>query len=58
MYATPEVGTAYNAGLFVDCLLLFYAIATVLQLYHGGDIMTEMRRVKARAYTFIKSGNL
>ena len=25
-------------------LLLFYAIATVLQLYHGGDMMFEIRR--------------
>ena len=24
--------------------MLFYAIATVLQLYHGGDMMHEMRR--------------
>ena len=28
------------------CLLLFYAIATVFQLYHGGDMMYEMRRRK------------
>ena len=26
------------------CLLLFYAIATVFQLYHGSDMMYEMRR--------------
>ena len=26
------------------CLLLFYAIATVFQLYHGNDMMYEMRR--------------
>ena len=25
-------------------LLLFYTIATVFQLYHGGNIMYEMRR--------------
>ena len=31
------------------CLLLFYAIATVFQLYLGDDMMYEMRR---RAYTF------
>ena len=28
------------------CLLLFYAIATIVQLYHGGDMMYEMRRRK------------
>ena len=28
------------------CLLLFYTIATVFQLYHSGDIMYEMRREK------------
>ena len=28
------------------CWLLFYAIATVFQLYHGGDMMHEMRRRK------------
>ena len=28
------------------CLLLFYARATVFQLYHDGDMMYEMRRRK------------
>ena len=28
------------------CLLLLYDIATVFQLYHGGDMMFEMRRRK------------
>ena len=28
------------------CLLLFYTIATVFQLYHGGDTMYEVRRRK------------
>ena len=28
------------------CLLLFYVRATVFQLYHGGDIMCELRRRK------------
>ena len=27
-----------------SCLLLFYAIATVFQLYHDSDMMHEMRR--------------
>ena len=26
------------------CLLLFYAMTTVFQLYHGGDMTYEMRR--------------
>ena len=28
----------------IVCLLLFYAIAILFQLYHGGDMMYEMRR--------------
>ena len=32
--------------LFIGCLLLFYAVATVFQLFHGGDVMYEMRRRK------------
>ena len=28
------------------CALLFYTIATVIQLYHGSDMMYEMRRGK------------
>ena len=30
----------------VVCLLLFYTIAQVFQLHHGGDMMHEMRRRK------------
>ena len=30
----------------IVCLLLFYAKATVFQLYQGGDIMYTMRRRK------------
>ena len=30
------------------CLLLFYAISTVFQIYHGGDMMYEMRRRKPK----------
>ena len=33
-------------GTGLVCLLLFDAIATVFQLYHGGDTMYEMRRRK------------
>ena len=32
----------------VICLLLFYAMETVFQLYHGGDKMYEMRRRKPK----------
>ena len=34
------------------CLLLFYTIATVLQLYHGGDMMYEMRRRESPSLHF------
>ena len=33
--------TLYAARTFV-CLLLFYAIVTVFQLYNGGDMTYEM----------------
>ena len=39
----------------MDCLfacLLFYAIATVFQLYHCCDLMYWVEKEKARAYTF------
>ena len=36
--ATKRSGVVY--------VLLFYAIATVFQLHHGGDMMYEMRRRK------------
>ena len=39
---SPEVST----GLSPVCLLLLYNIATVFQLYHGSDMMYEMRRRK------------
>ena len=32
------------------CLLLFYTIAIVFQLHHGGDMMYEMRRRKSKHY--------
>ena len=44
-----------GATLKIVCLLLFCAIATVFQLYYGSDMMYEMRRRKARAYTFTDS---
>ena len=34
--------------LVASCLLLFYAIATVVQLYHGGDMIYDMRRRKPK----------
>ena len=37
---TVGVGQGWTAG----SLLLFYAIATVFHLYHGSDMMYEMRR--------------
>ena len=40
------------------CLLLFYPIATVFQLYHSDDMMYEMRRRKPKPYTFTDSRNL
>ena len=39
------------------CLLLFYARATVFQLYHGGDMMYEMGR-RNHFYTFTDSRDL
>ena len=55
-------GTGWRGAIdFVlfDLLLLFYAIATVFQLYLGTDMMYDMRRgEKARAYTFTDSMDL
>ena len=31
-----------------DCLFVVYAIATVFQLYHGSEMMYEMRRRRRR----------
>ena len=36
------------------CLLLFYARATVFQLYQGGDMIYE--KEKAQAYTLLTQG--
>ena len=33
-----------SPGFRYVCWLLFYAIATIFQLYSGGDVMYEMRR--------------
>ena len=46
-----------------DCgtslLCLFYAIATVFQLYHGSDMLdVSDEKEKARAYAFTDSRNL
>ena len=35
---------ALNSYNILVCLLLFNAIATEFQLYHGGDMMYDMRR--------------
>ena len=43
-------------SLFV--CLLFYAKATVVQLYHGNDMMCGDEKEKARAYAFTFSRNL
>ena len=41
------------------CLLLACGIVTVFQLYHGGDMMYEMRRRKPEStYTFTNSKDL
>ena len=34
------------------CLSLFYATATVFQIYQGGDMMYEMRRRKPEPTLF------
>ena len=39
-------------------LLLFYAIAIVFQLYHGGDVMYEMRRRKGKSTLYQLKGSL
>ena len=44
LLATPKV----ISGQILPGLLFFYAIAIVFQLYHGGDMMYEMRRRKPK----------
>ena len=39
------------------CLLLFYAILTVFQLYHGSDMIRDEKE-KAQTYTFTDSRDL
>ena len=38
------------------CLSLFYVIATVFHLYHGGDMMDEMRRRKHKPTLLLTQG--
>ena len=38
------------------CLLLFYAMATVFRLYHGGDMMYEMKRRKPESTLLLTQG--
>ena len=45
LYSHNELYNTYICW-YVVCLLLFYAIATVFQIYHGGDMMYEMRKGK------------
>ena len=60
---TGHIGTGENTSwclcsitpsLFVCCC---FTIATVFQLYHGGEMMYKKRRKKAWAYTFTNSRN-
>ena len=43
-------------GLMFVCLLLFYGIATVFQLYHGGDMKYETRRRKPEPTDLLTQG--
>ena len=38
------------------CLLLLYAIAMLFQLYHGGDMMYKMRRIKPEPTLLLHEG--
>ena len=40
----------------LDCLLLFYAIVAVFQLYNGSDMMYEMRRRKLKPILLLTQG--
>ena len=44
----------HGCGTNLDCLL--YARETVFQLYHGGDVMYEMRRRKPGATVILTQG--
>ena len=46
LISRPVRSEAMLHGYRTSPVCLFYAIATVFQLYHGGDIMYEMRRRK------------
>ena len=52
---TDKIGTSRIWNIVV-CLLLFYAIAKVFQLYHGGDMMPEMRRRKPEPTLLLTQG--
>ena len=45
-------------GVYDVCLLLIYAIPTVLQLYHGGDMMYELIRRKPEPTLLQTQGSL
>ena len=40
------------------CLMLFYALARVFQLYHGGDMIYEMKRRKPEPTLLPTQGSL
>ena len=42
----PPPPTCLYTRIIHHVCLLFYAIATLFQLYHGGDMMNEMRKRK------------
>ena len=49
-----QVSNDHDVTLY--CLLLFYAIATIFQLYHGGDMMYEMSRRKPEPTLLLTQG--
>ena len=48
----------FHKDLFAICCfdLLFHTIATVFQLYHGGDMMYAMRRIKPEPKPLLTQG--
>ena len=43
----PARCEAAQHGCMASSVCLLYAVATVFELYHGGDMMCEMRRRKS-----------
>ena len=46
-----------HGAFIIVCLLLFYATATIFQLYHGGDMMYEIRRRNPEPTQLLTQGN-